>query len=539
MTDITNQATVEAVNKLIAQLQQAVNDGLLTLQAAASARVFYTREEMDAVAPEAEQWAVLIAGSDMGYYNEQGGAWVWSDLQPATASQLAGIATKVQSKVEFFPFGHVGRQVPVWFENGDLAARGMAPALRRIAVQDVAGRLDVSPAMVPLGRFGRDVWAWLEPGGVNFSGVSAGLVAQIAAQLPQPEPTVIPIASDGRSLWRLRAKQGLLRAGVPSTRLRVGFTGDSWTELYHIPGAMRMLLGEVYGIAGDGFLNVNAGNSIADSVVSWSAGWTLVDGSTTTNFPYGAAQDGHCRYTADTTATINITNCRATDVQIMYFNFGGTFSYRVDGGAWVDVVCTDDGSFGHVDISGLADVAHTININTASNSGVVSIVGFNVTRAEASGVEVHRMGNGGLRGPNLLGFAQYIEQPAALLDLDALVVFLGTNDYRASSSTPEVYAEALAALIDAYRAASPDIGIILCAPMDTNGVAVHPLSAYRDAAYQVARDKSTEFLDLYDMWPSWTAGNALGLWRDNLHVNEPGAAIVCKTLNDQFFKAGA
>ena len=92
MTDITNEATVEAVNDILANLQQAVTEGLLTQQAAANAVVYSTKAAMLLAPVVNDQWAVVIndpVTDNNGYYVGVSGVWTYSALQPAGSQQLA------------------------------------------------------------------------------------------------------------------------------------------------------------------------------------------------------------------------------------------------------------------------------------------------------------------------------------------------------------------------------------------------------------------------------------------------------------------
>lgn len=407
--------------------------------------------------------------------------------------------------------------VPVWLTNGALDGTDMAPGLRDLAVQDVAPKVATSGALVPIMGAGGSVFMWAGPGGVCIPGMAR--LSDI------PSIPARPTITDGRSLHRARMKLAQIAAGVPGAKLKIAGIGDSWWEMPQITRAFRDFAGARTGLSGEGFRPAAGGNTVGPA--TWArADWTDVDGSSSSPvFTYGAGPDGNGVYSALTTSTMTLTDVVATDIHIYSYQHGGTWRYRLDGGAWSTVTEDASGDFRVTSITGLADAAHTLEIDTVGNAGTVSMAGLYTTRA-VNGAEILKFGNGGTRGDRVLGYAQYLTAPMAHMQPDVAVVILGTNDYRSASSPPATYLEALQAIVAAGRAAVPDIGFVFVIPPQTDGSAVTPLSAYRDIVQPWAEAEGLEVVSLLDRWSDYATANAHGLFMDTLHVNALGAGVL-------------
>ncbi|MGX8841858.1 hypothetical protein ACWWKA_32055, partial [Klebsiella quasipneumoniae] len=103
--------------------------------------------------------------------------------------------------------------------------------------------------------------------------------------------------TDGRSAWRWRVAKSKYKLSV-GAKLKVGFTGDSWTEKRAIPQMMANILYSEYSKAGEGWINFASANGDTLNGMTFSiSGWTTYDASETTVAPtYGCALDGLCLY---------------------------------------------------------------------------------------------------------------------------------------------------------------------------------------------------------------------------------------------------
>ncbi|WP_323008922.1 SGNH/GDSL hydrolase family protein [Paracoccus sp. (in: a-proteobacteria)] len=231
-------------------------------------------------------------------------------------------------------------------------------------------------------------------------------------------------------------------------------------------------------------------------------------------------------YTSGTAATATWANAVATEFRIFHYQYGGTLRWRVDGGAWTSVTADTSETLDVITISGLSDAAHTLEIDTTGNAGVVDFVGIYGTRSDAAGVEILKMGNSGTTAFRMQAYNSFVTAPLAELQPDMALVILGTNDYRSTVSPPSVYIAGLQGLVDAARAAVPDMGFIFVVPPQSNpdGQQV-PLSDYRDALFGWADAEGHEVISWLDRWPDFATANDRGLWRDNLHPSSLGGRV--------------
>lgn len=352
-------------------------------------------------------------------------------------------------------------------------------------------------------------------------------VRAYAAPRNAPRGSNASIMTDGRTLHRWRGEVAKLKAGVAGAKPKLLLAGDSWNELDPIPKALRARIAEDYPMSGWGWWPAVAGARFANAGAGYSRGgtWTSTDVTATGSLPYGSGLDGNMLTTTGTTETATFTNVQLTELRIFTRNHGGTWRYRVDGGAWSVVTDSNDGALKVTTIVGLSDASHTIEIDTVGNTGRVAIAGYYLTRT-AAGIEVLRAGNGGSMGSHMSLIAPNIQDIAANLQPDLVMTILGTNDYRTSGAGVATYIAGLRAMRDAYRAAVPDCGFLFVSPALSGGAVVTPQAQYRDALYEMCLADGHEFYNMTDDWPAYAVSNAQGLWTDSLHPNDAGAAAL-------------
>lgn len=440
-------------------------------------------------------------------------------------ARTGAVTTTTGMPVAVDPSGDVA----IWLDSsGRLGARAVSPDLEDTIFE---GRVDRSPGVsgssAPLVMDSQGkVSLWLEDGKLAATGLSDDLLASVSGASPpfiSPRSATCPAATDGRSLMRWRGKAGLIAGGDATVKLRIGIIGDSWAEYTTIPAVLRDALEDKWANAGEGWISVNTLYKL-NGVVLARSGWTFVDASATASFPNGVGPDGHNIHATGTAATLSISNCTATDFTILYQDLDGTFRWQIDGGAWTTVVCGDTDEKAAVVIPSLTDADHTLSIDLTGNTGTVSIHGFTATR-NVGGVELYKLGNAAIRSDHINNYYGQIGPglEAAGIELDAMIVLLGTNDYQNSGSPPSTYTTALDRLGAQIRSSSADVGMIYVAPADTNGTAITALTAYRDALYNLCVTAGYEFYNMHDLWGTWPVYDALGLWTDDLHVNSYGA----------------
>jgi len=429
-----------------------------------------------------------------------------------------------------------GEKVAIWLDKGMLDALGLGPVIRKALGLEVFHPYD--PSRVPLwSDDGDKVAIWLDQGMFDAMGFGPNLTAAIeevvkASIAAQPVDLNQLLTTTGKSLWLYKAKCALLKNGA-SAKLKVMFAGDSWSDLDTIPNKMGELLAQDYDRAGYGWISALL-NRMTNGVTASRTGWTLYDASSTPLAPeYGCAFDGGSITTNLSNATVKISNLTATKIVIYYRGGPGVFRYRVDGGAWATAPSGVLGAREKIVVEGLPDAAHELQIDTTGNASTVTLYGFYATR-DVAGFEVLKCGRGGLRGGYAVKMLPYIADYAADLEADLLIISLGTNDYRAGDV--QGYIDGLTGMIAKHREGRPDVGTIIIAPPDSNGVAAEPLTTFRDLGQQIARATGCEFADIHSIFPLFAKSNGLGLWMDDLHLNVYGAEILCRHIYNYLLK---
>lgn len=385
--------------------------------------------------------------------------------------------------------------VPFWFHDGKLDASGVGPNIRG------------------------DMVSWFQ-----------GRMYSAAYN--------IPLHTDGRTLWRWKAKKAQLKAGL-AVRPHLMLTGDSWTQNNELATAIAGLLHNDYGDAGLGWRTVNYGAARDGSGIYRSEGWDLYDSSPTSGAPlYGCGIDGQSINTTTSTAYFRVTNVRCTDCRIYYQDLNGKFQYGYDVGGvtqWTEVVCGNTGATKSVLLTGMADEARTIYVKTDGNTGRVAIHGFYLWRAGVAGCVMSKAGNSGILADQFLLFSDKISEYLSTMQPDVICIVIGNNDYRNSDGT-QVFKTALQTYIAACRTVLPDVGFILMAPPRTNGTAVTPLVDFRDVMHDISQTLNVEFFSIYDLFDTWPEMNSLGCFLDNLHPNATGSNLVASSLNNALIK---
>ncbi|HHT0423048.1 TPA: hypothetical protein ACTW6E_005512, partial [Klebsiella pneumoniae] len=181
-------------------------------------------------------------------------------------------------------------KVPIWLKDGDFDTRGVTDefsdkvAGKGTAIPAALAMLPsevVSPQMVPLFRdLAGNVPVYLVDGRLAAYGVDSSLLNLIYAGLQglfQPNMKF----TDGRSAWRWRVAKSKYKLSV-GAKLKVGFTGDSWTEKRAIPQMMANILYSEYSKAGEGWINFASANGDTLNGMSFNiSGWTTYDASET------------------------------------------------------------------------------------------------------------------------------------------------------------------------------------------------------------------------------------------------------------------
>ncbi|HCI7022753.1 TPA: SGNH/GDSL hydrolase family protein [Klebsiella pneumoniae] len=433
--------------------------------------------------------------------------------------------------------------VPIYLENGELDAKAVTGSFSdKVAgkgtviptLAEMVQKETISPQLVPLFKDDAGmVPVYLVDGRLAVKGIDSSFVDLVYAALIglfQPNQKY----TDARTAWRWRTAKTKYKLSVTS-KLKVGFTGDSWTEKKAIPQMMANILYSEYSKAGEGWINFASANGDTLNGMSFNiSGWTTYDASETTAAPtYGCALDGLCLYATGTAARITLNAVSATGLSIYYKDTTGTFRYTIDGGTPIVVTGAGTGNVTKVDITGLANGTHQLVIDLTGNTDTVVIYGVYAT-ISSNGVEIQKFGNANITADGYTKVLGNISYFAQQLNPDIIFMIIGTNDYRLGRTLSNFYT-ALSAWVQAYKTALPDTALVLIAPPQCNASGSYPLSSYRDVMRQVANENHVEFFSLYDDFPAaYATANTYGLWNDALHLNNNGADFLSRQLYKYF-----
>ncbi|EPS2534742.1 SGNH/GDSL hydrolase family protein [Escherichia coli] len=474
---------------------------------------------------------------------------IYDDVHSRLGDALNSVVNNVSNS--FFPlFIDASNNVPVWWDNGfdvSIISESLKAKIWNYINSIISPALNkavplVSTGFVPGMTDGADnVLFWFQDGKFDTYEVGPNISASLASAYQRRMYTAyynMPLHTDGRTLWRWRAKKAQLKAGM-ATQPNFLLTGDSWTQNNELATAIASVLSAEYGDAGLGWRTVNYGASRDGSNIFRSAGWDLYDASPTSGAPlYGCGIDGQSINTTTNTAYFNVTNVRCTDCRIYYQDLDGTFQYGYDVGGvtqWTTVVCGNTGTTKSVLLTGMTDEVRTIYTKTDGNTGRVAIHGFYFWRSGVAGCVMSKAGNAGILADQFLLFSDKIATYLSTIQPDVIAIVIGNNDYRISTGT-QTFRTALQTYMAACRAVLPDVGFILMAPPRTNGTAVTPLVDFRDVMYDLSQTLNCEFFSIYDLFDTWTEMNGLGCFIDNLHPSTIGGNMIASSLNNALIK---
>lgn len=474
---------------------------------------------------------------------------IYDDVHSRLGDALNSVVNDVSNS--FFPlFIDASNNVPVWWDNGfdvSIISESLKAKIWNYINSIISPALNkavplVSTGFVPGMTDGADnVLFWFQDGKFDTYEVGPNISASLASAYQRRMYTAyynMPLHTDGRTLWRWRAKKAQLKAGM-ATQPNFLLTGDSWTQNNELATAIASVLSAEYGDAGLGWRTVNYGASRDGSNIFRSAGWDLYDASPTSGAPlYGCGIDGQSINTTTNTAYFNVTNVRCTDCRIYYQDLDGTFQYGYDVGGvtqWTTVVCGNTGTTKSVLLTGMTDEVRTIYTKTDGNTGRVAIHGFYFWRSGVAGCVMSKAGNAGILADQFLLFSDKIATYLSTIQPDVIAIVIGNNDYRISTGT-QTFRTALQTYMAACRAVLPDVGFILMAPPRTNGTAVTPLVDFRNVMYDLSQTLNCEFFSIYDLFDTWTEMNGLGCFIDNLHPSTVGSNMIASSLNNALIK---
>lgn len=378
---------------------------------------------------------------------------------------------------------------------------------------------------------------------VTFHGIADGGSTARYALSNAPVSATVTTHTDGRSLNGWRAARSRVKTGTGTAKILI--SGDSWSEQRRIPQAFAGILQADMGDAGAGWIsvfsdNIAAGNDLGPlgSATFSKSGWTTYDASENggPNATIGCSHEGEAIYTTGSAATATY-GFTGTAFKLYYPQLTGSLQYRVDGGGWTAILSNGGGSLGILSVTGLSSGAHTVEVNTATNTGglTAAIYGLYYYTTGATGVEVLKCGNAAIDALQFERCVTRVPPIMASLAPDVIAFLLGTNDCRRPDRSPAVYIDFISKYVAAIRAVLPNVGFVFTVPARTQGGTIYyPLSDYRDALSKWCMENGCEFYNMYDEWGEWLPENTAGQWFDGLHVSNAGAYRVANRINRLF-----
>lgn len=417
--------------------------------------------------------------------------------------------------------------IPAWFENG----------VFDFADSKSIGKSEDSSVIPLASDMLGNIPVWLKNGLLGFSGLDPDTFALLAEKFQSSKYKTNalnisrPIVTDSTSLRQWKAKAAKIKSGI-TDQLRVVLTGDSWTEHSTIATELKTILQTAYGEAGSGWINLGSERNMLDSItITYSSGWTINDlDSSSAVFPYGCGPDGFTRTSATAGSTITLANLIKGDLLTVFFgNTSGVFSYTVNG----------------IETNITADTAKKVQIalNGATSailkvvSGTICFHGMHLRKTTGSGVELNKIGNGGSTGQDYLKISPTAQSDlSSFLNPDVLIIILGTNDYRRGHSVTN-FKSGISAMIDGFKSANPNCGVILIAPAKSNVPSPPiPLENFAEAIFELSQVKQAEVYNMFDDWGTYTLENNNGQWADTLHVSKSGAQRLSRQLFSKFLE---
>ncbi|TCL89871.1 hypothetical protein C8J38_11059 [Rhizobium sp. PP-WC-2G-219] len=336
-------------------------------------------------------------------------------------------------------------------------------------------------------------------------------------------------------LRRVRAGLTLAKLGDAST-VRIGLIGDSWTYAGNYAVTFARTMQAEFGSAGPGWLDFrcDVGRVVATLpgyTSTFTGAWTYSPAAVYTAPTLGGSYSS----TAGDKATFTGPDASLMSAVKLHYKpaAGAAVRYRWNAGSWTAQAVAGSGPLAVADMTGMpASGAWTLEIEIVS--GEPYLFGID-GQDNAPGVRVHKLARDGVPAnqwaaidPTSLGIW------ADALELDAVVILLGTNDQPGNS--PDQLGPDFTAIVNKFRVARPQIDVLAVAPPENLLGRSTAMQFFASAIREAAIGGDFGFLDLQPYWgrqPSDYAwgGNLPFMSSDNVHPSFPlGGAQVADTI---------
>jgi hypothetical protein len=320
----------------------------------------------------------------------------------------------------------------------------------------------------------------------------------------------------------------------------VAFIGDS------LPGYLALPIVKAserkYGLTGlgfDPFSNSRYGTSVT---LTKSAGWTTFLGDITSQEKWGMGGNSINGNAGESLSYKPIDRFPFARFRIWFAKKtgGGIFTYSVDGGTATSVDTNGASGLGYVDVNiggNTANKSHQIDISVTS--GNATLYGIETYSNNMSGMCYHWLNTGGTRAFQWAGKTDYLQPYFNVSIPDVVVLWLGANDAMAEKRTADQYYTDINTVLNSLNLPSTcDIILLTHFGKGLSGVedtAYRDLVAqYRTKIFAIAKEKDLSIFDIKEYFPPFASANNLGLYSDDVHPSDKGAAYLSVALSDLF-----
>ncbi|WP_333840464.1 SGNH/GDSL hydrolase family protein [Novosphingobium sp.] len=213
----------------------------------------------------------------------------------------------------------------------------------------------------------------------------------------------------------------------------------------------------------------------------------------------------------------------------------GTLQWRVDGGAWHDLVQTASAdAYDEVTITAADDGAlavaglHTLELRRKDDTGWAGFAMLDAWDSTRKTVRIHNAGHAGALATTTLMTtpSPWSPLPRLIAQTAGLVIYNpATNDCREGKSPAELMA-AQKLHLAYFKASGSDALLLSMAPQDPTAevsfATLDQQAAFAATTKAVAKAGGAAFVDLLALFGSWAEANAAGKYTDYIHLNQAG-----------------
>jgi hypothetical protein len=329
---------------------------------------------------------------------------------------------------------------------------------------------------------------------------------------------------------------GNIGQGTANTVATIIFgPGDSWMSNHFWTDAVQNWLYSQWGRSGLGYVGISS--SYGNFNQTPPSGITLSESGTWTNTVPGTSSPNYCPDLADavsndltgnSTTTLTFSG-GITKVVVYYIKQpnGASFNWNMDSGAQSGTINTANASVAAatLTISGLSGTAsHTLTFTpTGSGSSGVDVCGADAQNPSQNGIHVVNLSYQGTQASTWNAANQTVWQAEiASLNPTLDVVEFGGNEMSANV-TPSTFNTNLQTVAANIKAAAPNADCLMQSQVDVSiPGATYNMGQYANAMQDAAVSSGCAFINTYDNFPSYTVGNAEGLYSSPTHLDYAG-----------------